>query len=288
MTRHQFDLIERYLEHKMSAADKAAFEDELLRDPLLRNEFEFQQEIINSLKSYRKAEIKSRLDNIAVNPSPYFATVAKIAASIAVSSLMIWGGHTYLKSQKPDVPQVNISAELPVSDNDNFIPARPEVTIQAQDDTQASITSVPSLPKLRRTATLRREIRVPEANIPDMSETFREAVPQFKDEGTLKVDGGNIRRDEGLVEIRVGESPDKKNRYYYQNYDGKLFLYGDFSKAPYVLMELNSDRERRLFLHYNDQYYHIKPNQKTVSPLLSIKDTTLIRQLDFLKTDKVK
>lgn len=287
MTNHHIELIEKYLEQKMSAPERADFEDELLRDPLLKNEFELQRDIVNSIKNYRKVELKSRLDNIAVNPAPYAAPFAKMAASIAVGSLAIWGSYNYFKAEEPAVEQVNISAAAQESALfTEFIPDRPEVTIQEMVEgiPEQEVSLPVQKPTLRSNVTARREIRIPEAKIPNMNEAFREAAPQFKDEGTLKNDiSGSATVEEQFPEIMISEAPDRKNKFYYQNYDGKLYLYGDFSKTPYVLIELNTETDRRLFLNYNDDYFLIKTAQKDVTPLSAIRDASLIQQLNALK-----
>ena len=273
----------------MSSSERADFENELMRDPLLKNEFDLQRDIINSIKAYRKAELKSRLDNIVVNPAPFITPLAKIAASIAVGSLAVWGSYYYLKPDAPDVPQVTISAETQESELiAEFIPHRPEVAIVPTVEETPSIEIAAPAPK-PTTVPVLREIRPPETFMPDTIEAFKEAAPQFTDEGILKPEiSASIALEGSLPEILVNEAPDKKNRFYYQNYDGKLYLYGDFSAAPYLLIELNTETDRQLFLNYNEEYFLIKPVQKEVTPLTAIHDSALVNQLNALKQEQNK
>jgi hypothetical protein len=59
--------IEAYITNKMSAGEKYLFENELAKDPLLQNEIDLQKDIVEALKSNRKAQLKDRLNNIEVN-----------------------------------------------------------------------------------------------------------------------------------------------------------------------------------------------------------------------------
>jgi hypothetical protein len=285
MTRHQLELIERYLEQKMGSAEMAEFENAMLHDPLLKSEFELQKDIIESLKAYRKAEIKARLDAIQVNPAPHFANFLKIAASITITSIMIWGAYTYFNDSEDYAEKVDIT-----SINDGFhefhLEELPGMPLVAEANPIEEIHDVPVAKRNVRTAT-KKEIRFPEVRLPDIAVNFEDASPIIKDEGLPKNSHFN-QLDEGALapEILVKELPGKKNQHLYQNYDGKLYLYGNFASSPYELIELNTENGRRLFLKYDSSYYVIKPDQKNIVPLEVIQDTTLVQELQILKNNK--
>ncbi len=60
------DLIDSYLSGNMNAAQQADFEHLLEADPLLKEEFMFQKEIISGIKEFRKNQMKQRLNQITV------------------------------------------------------------------------------------------------------------------------------------------------------------------------------------------------------------------------------
>src|SRR5436190_1701308 len=74
--------IEAYLAGKLNAADKLALEEGMTKDPLLKNEVELQNDIIESLKNSRKIQLKNRLNTIDMNTaSTGVSSAVKIAAS---------------------------------------------------------------------------------------------------------------------------------------------------------------------------------------------------------------
>src|SRR5437879_2635710 len=93
--------IEAYITNKMSAGDKAFFQSELAKDPLLNNEIDLQKDIIESLKEHRKAQLKNRLNNIKIETAPTY-TGLKVAASILLAGLISFGGYNYLSNTKKD------------------------------------------------------------------------------------------------------------------------------------------------------------------------------------------
>ena len=59
--------LEAYLRNELSESEKAEFEQMLQQDPLLQNELILQQDIISSIRDYRKNELKQRLNRIDVS-----------------------------------------------------------------------------------------------------------------------------------------------------------------------------------------------------------------------------
>jgi hypothetical protein len=283
MTKHQLELIERYLEQKMSEAEMVKFENALLHDPLLKNEFELQRDIIDSIKSYRKAEIKARLESIKINPAPHFATYMKIAASVTLTSFLIWGAYTYFNV---DDKEIITKVEIPATPESLYFEPVPDMPLaQHFEPAGADIVAETPKPARRERVAARREIKLPEVRLPDVMANFEDTSPLVRDEAFPKPSTGFPNTDEKALapEIMVKDLPGKKSQFFYQNYDGKLYLYGNFSASPYELIELNTETGRRLFLKYDSSYFDIKPNQKDVVPLESIQDTSLILELNILK-----
>jgi hypothetical protein len=281
MTKHQLELIERYLEQKMSAAEMARFEDAMLHDPLLKNEFELQKDIIESIKAYRKSEIKARLENISINPAPLLTSYMKIAASITITSFIAWGTYTYFGTSDLDlVERVEIPATIDVPRMEVAIPDMPLVQLPMVAEAEE-----PKPAGRLKTAAVRKEIKLPELRLPDVLFNFEDTSPVMVDEGFSKTQTRFPNLDDKTLvpEIMVQDMPGRKNQFFYQNYEGKLYLYGNFSASPYVLMELNTTAGRRLFLHYDDSFYNIKSDQNEIVPLEKLQDTSLVNELNVLK-----
>ncbi|MBW8051206.1 MAG: hypothetical protein FVQ77_12865 [Cytophagales bacterium] len=73
--------IEAYLTDQLTEKEMLDFEDKFGDDPLLREEFSLQQNIITSIKEYRKAQLKQKLNKISVNIGSKYHIV-KIASSV--------------------------------------------------------------------------------------------------------------------------------------------------------------------------------------------------------------
>ncbi|MEL6556761.1 MAG: hypothetical protein AAFQ94_01165 [Bacteroidota bacterium] len=68
MTEHtqHTDLIDSYLSGGMTPSEETSFMDLIETDPILKEEFLFQQSIVGGLKEYRKNELKNRLSSISI------------------------------------------------------------------------------------------------------------------------------------------------------------------------------------------------------------------------------
>ncbi|MCH8317498.1 MAG: hypothetical protein IIA88_03235 [Bacteroidetes bacterium] len=73
--------IEAYLTDQLTEKEVLDFEDQFGDDPLLRKELSLQQNIITSIKEYRKAQLKQRLNKISVNIGSKYR-ILKIASSV--------------------------------------------------------------------------------------------------------------------------------------------------------------------------------------------------------------
>lgn len=58
--------IASYLDGDMSLDQMQEFEKLLHTDPVLRSEFELQQDIMHTLQDFRKTQLKTRLDQVPV------------------------------------------------------------------------------------------------------------------------------------------------------------------------------------------------------------------------------
>ncbi|MEL7147844.1 MAG: hypothetical protein AAFO69_15835, partial [Bacteroidota bacterium] len=63
---HHTELIDSYLSGTMSPGEQEAFHDLIETDPMLKEEFLFQQSIVAGLQEHRRAELKNRLSSISV------------------------------------------------------------------------------------------------------------------------------------------------------------------------------------------------------------------------------
>jgi hypothetical protein len=86
------------------------------------------------------------------------------------------------------------------------------------------------------------------------------------------------------MEIHLQKS--ENFNFHYQFYQGKLFLYGDFGKSPYQIIELNTNFGKKLFLFYDSTFHTIKNEQVIVAPLEEITDQNLVSELNDMISEK--
>ena len=87
--------IASYLDGDMSPDQMQNFEMQLHTDPVLRSEFELQQDIIHSLQDFRKTQLKSRLDQVPVSMGPSGLMGIKAAAAMVISGIIGLGTYLY-------------------------------------------------------------------------------------------------------------------------------------------------------------------------------------------------
>src|SRR5690606_34168036 len=105
---NHIEQIERYLEGNMSGEELQAFEKLLDKDPMLKSEFQLQEDIISAIKESRKAELKARLDNINVGAYNTGISGAKIILTGAITAAVGLGIYFY--------SQENVDENLPAQE----------------------------------------------------------------------------------------------------------------------------------------------------------------------------
>ncbi|MFM7485430.1 MAG: hypothetical protein ACKO13_00780 [Cytophagales bacterium] len=107
--------------------------------------------------------------------------------------------------------------------------------------------------------------------------------PPEKFEGSAEAEKDKSSPDyQGQVSVShiavTTDATKQKYSFHYQFAQGKLYLYGDFEKETFKLLEFNGD-VHALFIHYNEAYYLLDEKQTHITKLEPIKDKTLISKL---------
>ena len=92
LTNEEF--VNSYLDNDLSKVDRLDFENKLLHDSELREEYNFQQDLVNGIKETRRLELKSRLSNIPIT-TPLYQTIGFKAIAVATISAGIGFGAYY-------------------------------------------------------------------------------------------------------------------------------------------------------------------------------------------------
>ena len=76
---------------------------------------------------------------------------------------------------------------------------------------------------------------------------------------------------------------DRKRDFHYKFYNKKLYLYGDFEKNPYEIIEYNSNSNKLYYLYYEGKFYELMNDQMKITPLAELQDDELINELELLR-----
>lgn len=305
-------LIDDYLSDNISIENKAVVEHKIATDPEFKNEFELQKNIINAIKTTRRLELKSRLENIHV---PWYQTIPtgwKIAATVTVASLTAISTYLYFNQESLQSEKMGLTAgdTVELTAEENIIPNRPSIQIDKipEETTQPPEDLVDeNTNKSMEKPTARAEntttmtpangaepevIEVPEEAqevevvVPDIVDEFEGAQNLDMDEATAdNLNNLNPVREDLYSKTEVKTIHHKKYNFHYKLSEGVLTLYGNFEDIPYEILEINSSEGKRLFLNYKNNYYMLI-NTGEITPLKPVTDTTLINELEIVKNNK--
>lgn len=282
--------IEAYLENRLSPGEKSLFESEIAKDPLLKNELNLQQDIIQSLKSYRKTQLKNRLNNIEVSMTPNYYG-AKIAASILISGLLGLGAYSYFNNKSETTISSPVAIETRI-ENPSKESTSPEVTLDNTSKNDVPL-AINENSKGVSDATTKNETKAIvkknspgnsttapiSTGSPKMVESFDNELFQSDNNVTLP-DGKIAQTTESKSNIDITIDKSSENKFHYKFFNNKLFLYGSFDSNKYEILELNTYEGKQVYLYYDNSYFKLNSNQADVSPLSKINDKNVIEQLN--------
>ena len=88
--------------------------------------------------------------------------------------------------------------------------------------------------------------------------------------------------------IEVSTKTDRRYPFHYRFFDNQLSIYGDFSKVPYEVLEVNTGSQASYFLYHNGVYYELNPEQRTITRLKELTNERLIKELEVTRNEKLK
>ncbi len=288
------ELLHRYFEGQLSEKEIISLNDALKSDPSLKQEFDFQTEVVRGLKNYRKQQLKMRLESVKV-PGSLLATllssngiVATVATTIALSgSVLLYnnffanekaGEPAYISfgEQNTALPEITPAPSIPkplIEDDEKspILADQQQVNEDAESvevlasnqasfptDTNISI-QLPSIPE-----------ELTSENNPETDEIKSNSAPEIAE---IKTESDHIE---------VATLRDEALDFHYKFSESKLYLYGSYD-SPYEIIELIAQSEKKLFFNYEGRFYFIRPTIKPL-PLIEITDPELVNELEVAKS----
>ena len=125
LTNEEF--VNSYLDNELSEIDRLDFENKLLHDSELREEYNFQKDLVEGIKESRRLELKSRLSHVPVN-APLYQTIGFKAVAVASISASVGLGAYFLLNDNVDIPvtEIDLNENQIISIQKKDIPEIPE------------------------------------------------------------------------------------------------------------------------------------------------------------------
>lgn len=284
-SERDLELLDDYISNRLSAEDKAAFEQQLDADPGLKSEYQLQNRIAESIRQARALELKAMLKSVPTSALHGGGSSAALKATMWIAAAAIVGTGLYFYL-KPEAPAVT-----PVPQEISQDTTTPSASSEApKDEQQAPVVTDQEQPKTAKqkpaadaqqpsTEPENTDAGEPTAERPAIqafdpsAETNDSAAPKAEaTESTTKV----VR---GTIPVQTDNS-NRKYNFHYQIKDGMVYLYGPFKKDLYEIMEFFSDNNKRtIFLFHQNNYYLLNEDNTKVKPLTSINDPLLLKKL---------
>jgi hypothetical protein len=272
----------------MSGSEAIQFEQMLQQDPILNSEFGFQQEIVNGLKDFRKAELKMRLNNVDVSPGVFQSVVGnsivQTTAGVLLTSAVAIGSYWWINTPEQIEPVTfDINSKTSQLDDSEFIDDTIETLPIIKLKSFGSVEDTDRTVKDEEVAVVKKELNIPSVISPKLADdgTQVETTPKVEEFEPVAPDAN---RDVSQVEVE--NITNSKNNFHYKFYNNKLFLYGDFSGAPYEILEINNRSGKKLFLFYDSSYYKINNEVTKSTPLEKVTNEDQVSELNILRENK--
>lgn len=304
--------IDSYLRNELSPAELSAFEQLMNTDPTFYQQVKFQEAVRDGLAQYRKAELKARLDAIEVAPGWFGqmgSTAVKILAGavgatlVGVMGYLTYSDHTVRvnpsssagpeKMVLTDHPAESESGQVIIPETEPATPTLEETPEAAGKSSETEpATSQRSTAAVQASAAERQaksgqsdfipQVVVPQPDEMVHGETFVSPDAEMPDMSLTD----EVAIKEASVPVTVETIQKRSETLKYKYFEGKLFLYGDFSEQPYEILEINSPTSRKLYLYHNSRYYGLLVTDK-VHELEPIGDKKLLDELKILRNNKL-
>jgi hypothetical protein len=289
------ELVNSYLDNELSDIERLDFENRLVHDSGLKEEFNFQKELVEGIRESRRLELKSRLSNIPIN-TPLFQTVGFKAIAVASISAGIGFGAYFIFNEDDNgtISEITLNEQSIASIEEKSIPEVPEAITPIEiekDESEIKKETPQEKPKteaIAKNTEIKPEIKVVEPNViqPDIVEVFEDGEIASNDLGNDdRINGIEDVKEHVESTVEIATIKDKRNKFHYKFYENKLYLLGNFDEMPYEIIELNSTKGKSYFLYYNDSYFRLLTKQEKATPLIKIENDSLVNELRIIQSN---
>jgi len=293
----QEEAIAQYLTRRMSEVERSAFEKKISESPQLSQKIQFEKQIAQGIKNYKKGILKSRLNQLELGPSIVETTSITTKTILAGITVIVIVGLSYFMLT-PDEILVIENRETMIGTDGITEDKNAKISLEIdtsyvmlsdkkEDERNSSITKDIENTAIKVSKQSKKESKSDkvilqaevEVVLPDMDGTeisFDETFDSLQDFSDYLMKNQAQVNSVIELEVEIEMKKTKKLRYIYVG--EKLILIGDFSTSLYQIIEDNMIDEKKLYLYFEQKYYILtETSEKKV--LIPVSD---IRLLDYL------
>jgi hypothetical protein len=281
-----FSKVGAYLDNDLIGEDLASFENELKSNPKLANELNYQKDLIEGIKNFRKAELIGHFDSLPISTGVSTGIIAKFIAGAAVVGGISFGIYNMITVQTPEQENTIAADQKEISQaSEEVIIPQSEKSESIYKDNEALEENIPE-PKAQPETVNKQTIETTSEQVVPVVPNPIQDMDTAESEEDLEIPENiigsieNVEKNTPEVEII---SNIRRYQFHYAVKDGKLELYGDFDEEPYQILEINVNDEKQLFLYFKEKYYSIDSQMDNITPLIEITNESIIIKLDEIK-----
>lgn len=270
----KLDLINSYINGKLSAEEAKSLESALNQDESLRNLLEQETLMKDAVSRYRTIELKARMNNIKITSG--VSNYLKIAASLMIMGGVIGGGYYYksINSENNNNLANNQQSNLSVVNKPTIKNQNTKEVISETLKKEEVSTHENSVDKKM---SVKKQNANNNSNIssPSVEDIDAASPSDFNDSENKSANSdntGSINGPKTDIAIELNNSEELR----YKNFNSKLFLIGKFTKK-YEIIAVKSDE---MYLSYNGNFYYLRNNVETSTKLEKVTNIALLKTLN--------
>lgn len=312
MNPTQQNMIDAYLRNELTGSELSSFESQMESDPAFREAVRFEQHVQEGIGQYRKAELKARLNALDMSPGSIGvgqlgngALLKTVGGFVAAGIIGAVGYFLYVSEEDVPTAPVDFTESVTLSPEQKDIPplilpeplteepveplkavvAEAEVINHSnKNNTTTEVDDAPvHVNEMKAAEQQMEEEFIPQVDVPNLDEIASEEAFASTD---VKIPVASSRDEINASTLDVETINRRSDVIKYKYFDGKLYLYGDFKRQPYEILEIHGSTDRKLFVYYDSRYYRVTTTDK-VEELVQITDRKLIHELEILRSNKV-
>jgi len=276
-------LLDDFLSNRMTEKEQKEFELKLDGDPELKEEFQWQKEIIQGIKKQRVAELKSMLNNISIasntiSQTSLLSKMGGIAIITGFVGIGLYFGYPLLRNDEKDnslQADPIIAEEITPLEEITTATKKEDIPV-AENEAPVETESAPILTEAKKKPTVSHSsegLKKPITLFDPTREASTESTPPSNSLGSKA-------RSSSALTVEINNTH-KKYQFHYQFEAGKLYLFGEFDKDLYEILEFNhGDNTRSIYLNFNQHYYLLDETQEKITKLEPLSDQKVIKYLD--------